>query len=221
MRVTALVILNSAASSSSSPEAADPVVLANATDVSRFGYFQRFAAREFILFVARTVANRTPAGQRQSVQHEEYKVHSYNRHDLCALAFMDDHYPVRSAFALLNQILDEYQKAFGESWRGVKVDATQPWPYLTEALTKFQLKCCFFFMSFPFLFLQDPAEVDKLFKIQRDLDETKIILHKTIENLLDRGVKLDDLVEKSSDLSAASQMFYKQAKKTNQCCTML
>ncbi|XP_042385088.1 VAMP-like protein YKT61 [Zingiber officinale] len=205
MRVTALVILNSAVSSSSSPEAADPVVLANATDVSRFGYFQRFAAREFILFVARTVANRTPPGQRQSVQHEEYKVHSYNRNDLCALAFMDDHYPVRSAFALLNQILDEYQKAFGESWRGVKVDATQPWPYLTEALTKFQ----------------DPAEVDKLFKIQRDLDETKIILHKTIENLLDRGVKLDDLVEKSSDLSAASQMFYKQAKKTNQCCTML
>ncbi|XP_074588480.1 VAMP-like protein YKT61 [Curcuma longa] len=206
MRVTALVILNSSASSSSSSsEAADPVVLANATDVSRFGYFQRFAAREFILFVARTVAKRTPPDQRQSVQHEEYKVHSYNRNDLCALAFTDDHYPVRSAFSLLNQILDEYQKAFGESWRDVKVDATQPWLYLTEALIKFQ----------------DPAEVDKLFKIQRDLDETKIILHKTIENLLDRGVKLDDLVEKSSDLSAASQMFYKQAKKTNQCCTML
>jgi hypothetical protein len=28
-------------------------------------------------------------------------------------------------------------------------------------------------------------------------------------------------VEKSSDLSMASQMFYKQAKKTNSCCTIL
>lgn len=34
----------------------------------------------------------------------EYKVHSYNRNGLCALGFMDDHYPVRSAFSLLNQV---------------------------------------------------------------------------------------------------------------------
>ncbi|MQL94770.1 hypothetical protein Taro_027413 [Colocasia esculenta] len=52
----------------------------------------------------------------------------------------------------------------------------------------------------------DPAEADKLLKIQRDLDETKIILHKTIDSVLARGEKLDSLVEKSSDLSAASQV---------------
>ena len=34
----------------------------------------------------------------------EYKVHAYNREGLCALSFMDDHYPVRSAFSLLNQV---------------------------------------------------------------------------------------------------------------------
>ncbi|XP_039124301.1 VAMP-like protein YKT61 [Dioscorea cayenensis subsp. rotundata] len=200
MKITALLVLKSDSSSSG-----DSIVLANATDVSHFGYFQRGAAREFILFVGRTVAKRTPPGQRQSVQHEEYKVHSYNRNGLCALAFMDDHYPVRSAFSLLNTVLDEYQKAFGETWRAVQADSSQPWPYLNEALTKFQ----------------DPAEADKLLRIQRDLDETKIILHKTIDSVLARGEKLDSLVEKSSDLSAASQMFYKQAKKTNQCCTIL
>ena len=41
--------------------------------------------------------------------------------------------------------------------------------------------------------LQDPAQADKLTKIQRDLDETKIILHKTIESVLDRGEKLDQV----------------------------
>ncbi|PKA61528.1 VAMP-like protein YKT61 [Apostasia shenzhenica] len=206
MKITAILVLKcSGAGDSSSSGSAEPVVLANASDVSHFGYFQRSAAKEFILFVGRTVAKRTPPAQRQSVQHEEYMVHSYNRNGLCAVAFMDDNYPVRSAFSLLNTVLDEYQKAFGESWRTVQADVTQPWPFANEALTKFQ----------------DPAEADKLLKIQRDLDETKIILHKTIDSVLARGEKLDSLVEKSSDLSAASQMFYKQARKTNQCCTVL
>ena len=49
----------------------------------------------------------------------------------------------------------------------------------------------------------------------------KVILHKTIESMLERGEKLDSLVDKSSDLSMASQMFYKQARKTNSCCKMM
>ncbi|XAR50745.1 hypothetical protein NMG60_11005160 [Bertholletia excelsa] len=200
MKITALLVLKCNQDGSS-----EPVILANASDVSHFGYFQRSSAKEFIVFVCRTVAKRTPPGQRQSVQHEEYKVHSYNWNGLCALGFMDDHYPVQSAFSLLNQVLDEYKKNFGESWRTVQADKTQPWPYLDEALTKFQ----------------DPAQADKLLKVQRELDETKIILHKTIDSVLARGERLDSLVEKSSDLSSASQMFYKQAKKTNQCCTIL
>lgn len=207
MKITALLVLKC------NPEGTDPVILANALDVSHFGYFQRSSVKEFILFVARTVASRTPPSQRQSVQHEgprsllfisssirffssnwnslmisdllacaeigfqqylsisnfyytkhthtrdlvllklnyvnvlmlcvlessmhnlssfvfrdfetlhsllvfcivndhflcflyliEYKVHAYNRNGICSLGFMDDHYPVRSAFSLLNQV---------------------------------------------------------------------------------------------------------------------
>ncbi|XP_039140940.1 VAMP-like protein YKT61 [Dioscorea cayenensis subsp. rotundata] len=54
--------------------------------------------------------------------------------------------------------------------------------------------------------IKDPAEADKLLRIQRDLDETKIILHKTIDGVLAQGEKLDSLVEKNSDLSVASQV---------------
>jgi synaptobrevin family protein YKT6 len=43
---------------------------------------------------------------------------------------------------------------------------------------------------------------------------------KTIDSVLERGVKLDNLVERSNDLSAQSKMFYKQAKKTNSCCVI-
>ncbi|CAL9782352.1 unnamed protein product, partial [Musa acuminata subsp. burmannicoides] len=81
------------------------------------------------------------------------------------------------------KVLDECQKNFGNSWRAVREDTTQAWPYLTEGLTKFQ----------------DPAEADKLFKIQRDLDQTKIISSRQFSALA-QGEELDSLVEKSSDL---------------------
>ena len=45
-------------------------------------------------------------------------------------------------------------------------------------------------------------------RIQKELDETKIVLHKTIESVLERGEKIDSLVEKSDGLSAQSKMFY-------------
>ena len=39
--------------------------------------------------------------------------------------------------------------------------------------------------------------------------------HKTIESVLERGEKLDNLVERSNALSAQSKMFYKTAKKVS------
>lgn len=65
---------------------------------------------------------------------------------------------------------------------------------------------------------QDPREADSMMRLQAELDETKIILHSTIANLLKRGEKLDDLVAKSEDLSSQSKLFYKTAKKTTRCC---
>jgi synaptobrevin homolog YKT6 len=50
-------------------------------------------------------------------------------------------------------------------------------------------------------------------KVQQELDETKVVLHKTIESVLQRGEKLDQLVERSDALSAQSRLFYKTAKK--------
>jgi synaptobrevin homolog YKT6 len=46
-----------------------------------------------------------------------------------------------------------------------------------------------------------------------ELNDTKDVLHKTIESILERGEKLDNLVEKSDALSSQSRMFYKAAKK--------
>lgn len=57
---------------------------------------------------------------------------------------------------------------------------------------------------------KDPHQADNIMKIQKELDETKIVLHKTIESVLQRGEKIDDLVQKSDGLSSQSKMFYRK-----------
>lgn len=51
---------------------------------------------------------------------------------------------------------------------------------------------------------QNPAEADKITRMQKELDEVKDVLQQSIEQVLQRGEKLDDLVDKSEELSAVS-----------------
>ena len=54
-------------------------VLINANDLSSFSFYQRGSVSEFMSFLSKTVAERTPQGQRQSVQENNYVAHVYNR----------------------------------------------------------------------------------------------------------------------------------------------
>ena len=184
---------------------AEPTCLGKAEDVAEFGYFQRGSVREMLTLISRTIVKRTLPGQRQSVEQDQYLVHVTNRGGLVAIAVMDREYPSRSAFCVLSKMSDDYVARVGDAWKTVASDDARGDAILAEAIAKYQ----------------DPMEADKILKIQRELDETKVVLHKTIDSVLARGEKLDNLVDKSTDLSLASQMFYKQAKKQNQCCTMM
>jgi synaptobrevin homolog YKT6 len=123
----------------------------------------------------------------------------------------DHEYPHRVAFNLLNQILDEFlQKHPKIRWttpltsgatRGGRDVPVTPFQQLKEYLVKYQ----------------NPHEADSILRVQKEIDETKVILHKTIESMLDRGERLDQLVDKSEKLSAQSKTFYKVAQKTNAC----
>eukprot|EP00567_Pseudictyota_dubia_P018588 CAMPEP_0197433758 /NCGR_PEP_ID=MMETSP1175-20131217/1577_1 /TAXON_ID=1003142 /ORGANISM="Triceratium dubium, Strain CCMP147" /LENGTH=201 /DNA_ID=CAMNT_0042962237 /DNA_START=81 /DNA_END=686 /DNA_ORIENTATION=+ len=183
----------------------DPIPLCMACELSSFGFFQRQGVKEMLTFFSKTFTKRTQPGQRQSITHEQYVVHCYVRSDGLAGAVTTDlEYPARVAFVLLTQILDEFTGAVGDSWKTVTTPESVSFPPIENYLQKYQ----------------DPATADKVTKIQKDLDETTQILHKTIDSVLERGSKLDDLVERSDDLSKQSKMFYKQAKKTNSCCVI-
>lgn len=181
------------------------VELASAEDLSSFSIFQRPSVREFTKFFSTTIATRTPAGQRQSIEEGSNVGHVYARSEgLAGVVISDKEYPVRVAFALLNKVLDEYLVAHPKSQWATLTAATPAtaFPPLDEYLRSYQ----------------DPHQADSILRVQQELDETKVVLHKTIESVLQRGEKLDTLVDKSEALSSTSRMFYKQAKKTNSCC---
>jgi synaptobrevin family protein YKT6 len=54
--------------------------------------------------------------------------------------------------------------------------------------------------------------------VQREIEEVKLIMVENIDKVLERGEKIDDLVEKSNTLSIESKKFYKKSKKLNSCC---
>ncbi|KAI0045927.1 snare protein YKT6 [Auriscalpium vulgare] len=188
------------------PPSGPSATLSSASDLSSFSFYQRGSVGEFMTFFTKTVAERTPQGQRQSVQENNYTAHVYNRggaEQLAAVIITDQEYPVRPAFSLLTKLLDDFAAKVPQS--AFKNPSAISFPDINTYLEKYQ----------------DPRQADNIMRVQQELDETKIVLHKTIESVLQRGEKLDNLVERSNALSAQSKMFYKTAKKQNSCCTVM
>ena len=124
----------------------------------------------------------------------------------------DAEYPQRVAFDYGAKVVEEFTTKYPTALNpppnpptSAPPDSALPLPQSTALLTKYQ----------------DPHEVDKLLAIQRDLGETKGVLLKTIDDLLERNEKLEGLVERSNDLSLQSKAFMKQSQGLNSCCVLL
>ncbi|KAG8460542.1 hypothetical protein KFE25_013192 [Diacronema lutheri] len=189
----------------------EPVVLTSASELSSFGYFQRSSVLEMMAFFGRQFSKPSQPGTRNSVKHEDFFCYIYaTPHGFNAVAFADAEYPSRVAFGYLAQLGEVFmQSTGGQLPRGAA---------LTEGCMNGAFKGTHDAMLLKF---QDPAEADQLTSIMRQLDETKLVLHETIETAIERGQKIDTLIEKSNELSGSSKMFYKTARKQNQCCRLM
>uniref|UniRef100_A0A673T638 Synaptobrevin homolog YKT6 n=2 Tax=Suricata suricatta TaxID=37032 RepID=A0A673T638_SURSU len=182
------------------------VLLKAAYDVSSFSFFQRSSVQEFMTFTSQLIVERSAKGSRASVKEQEYLCHVYVRNDsLAGVVIADSEYPSRVAFTLLEKVLDEFSKQVDRIEWPVGSPATIHYTALDGHLSRYQ----------------NPREADPMTKVQAELDETKIILHNTMESLLERGEKLDDLVSKSEVLGTQSKAFYKTARKQNSCCAVM
>ncbi|XP_017758995.1 PREDICTED: synaptobrevin homolog YKT6 isoform X2 [Eufriesea mexicana] len=170
-------------------------ILKGAYDVESFSFFQRKSVKEFMTFISKTIVERTQSCSRQSVKEGD---------NLAAVLISDHEYPRRVAHTLITKVMDEFATKYPQS----------VWDTLSEVMTDFAQ------INIYLVKYQNPNEADALTKIQNDLDETKIILHGTLEAVLKRGENVDELVSKSQVLSVQSKAFYKTARKTNSCCSL-
>ncbi|KAK0722897.1 Longin-like domain-containing protein [Lasiosphaeria miniovina] len=182
------------------------VVLAGAHELSEWSRFTRNEYGNFMTMIGKTVAERTSPGQRQSVEEQDYVVHCYARSEGVAGVIITKDYPAMAAHSVLSKLIDQFLSETPlDTIEAATTDNSVDFPALEEYLNTYQ----------------DANEANSIAKIQAELDETKIVLHKAIDSVLQRGEKLDDLVAKSSDLSSQSKMFYKTAKKQNSCCLVM
>jgi synaptobrevin family protein YKT6 len=124
-------------------------------------------------------------------------MHLYVRLDgLTGVVITDNKYPERIAQTLINKMLFEYDAN--------NKDKTKIYNIIESLFNTYQ----------------DIKEADKITKIQSTLDEIKDIMHKNIEQVMNRGEKIDDLVIKSNELSEASKIFFNSGRrlKRKYCC---
>jgi hypothetical protein len=68
---------------------------------------------------------------------------------------------------------------------------------------------------------QNPRYVDKIYSIRQEINENKIILLDSIDKLLEREEKLDELICKTEKLQVESFALRKEAEELNKCCIIL
>jgi len=89
-----------------------------------------------MVFTAQITTERTQAGQRQSVQQQEYMCHVFVREDgLAAVLFSDQDYPRRVAFTMLSKVCKVVQRIgyflFGIPFNFIPLDSL----YLADTYT--------------------------------------------------------------------------------------
>ena len=119
------------------------------------------------------------------------------------MAITDGEYPDRVAFWILHEALQSFNAQVKPSdWEAVNKDTDKTFKFLEDLIKKWQ----------------NPAEHDKLFQIEKELNEITDIMKKNLNEILRKGESLDRLLEKSKDLNQVSVGFYKKAKDNNSCC---
>lgn len=180
-------------------------------DLYPFPYLQRSPIREYIRFFSQTVVDRSKSSdEKQSVVLKENMglAHVIARpNGLRAVVLCGAEYPPRVAFNLLIDALNSFEDANKGVW---------PLANTPEEVKKLSTgEPGALFKKY-----QNVDEMDKLAEAQRKVDDTKEIVQKTLESMLDRQENLEELMKASEEVSETSYQMYKKSKNVNKCCKM-
>lgn len=199
-----MTILSLIIGTSCRPES-DTVLLHSSYYLQDEWFFNKSSVKEACIFATKFVLSRAKEEEQSIVQYRNYSVYYRTTKGLGAVFVSDEEYPIHVAKKVLLGCMNEYIKHSDGNWMFCKANNM----YSIESIDKLLEQS------------QVPENIDKIHKVHKQLEETKVILHRTIGSLLKRGEQLEDLIKKSNDLSERSKRFYKESKKMNRCCFIL
>lgn len=161
-----------------------------------YNFFERHHLQEFCTFIARSYAKNHLNESNEILQHDQFSVQIMLYRGLIATCITSESHSSNNIRLFLNEALSLFTRDYEQNLYN-KVDRDQ----------------CFELVELKTLVNKH----QKVEQIYETMDETKEILVKNIEDLIDRGTNLDELIEKSDDLSYSSKMFAKKARGMN-CC---
>lgn len=188
-------------------------LLLNEQDLSSFNFLLRKNANQVLTFCSRTVAERTDpsATGALSITYQGYFCHGWlGDNGLFACVITNEEYPQSAAINAAKTVLVKFRQTIPSNrFASIKADA-EPGQFVLPSTSQWISEW------------QNPDNVSKLTKINKQLEETKSILVKNIDSLLKVNEDLESIANKSQDLNAASKTFVRTAQQTNRCpCSVM
>mmetsp|Transcript_21485 Transcript_21485/g.54152 ORF Transcript_21485/g.54152 Transcript_21485/m.54152 type:complete len:219 (+) Transcript_21485:105-761(+) len=137
---------------------------------------------------------------KMSYLYDRFTFHYMTAGGLTYLCMADESFPKRIAFSFLA----DTQRRFEAAYR----------PDVIQRAVAFQMNedFCRTLANQMTYYSKDPA-ADKLSQVRAQVDETKGIMVENIDKLMDRGERIELLVEKTNDLDQQAYTFQTEAKK--------
>lgn len=205
-------------------------LLSRSENLYDFNILGRNSIRSFMKFGANELINRTEKGCPRTLIYKTFLLHSNITHstrsnsvngrkEYGSVIITDQDYNPRVAYKLveesINMYITKYYENVGNGSNSSNVndiDNIDDKDFNGKKIKKFPE------LDTLLIHYQDPSHIDKVIKVNNLLDENLVTIRETLGSLLERGEKIDTLVEKSDILNKSSKMFYYKAKKNNNCC---
>uniref|UniRef100_K1RNJ1 Vesicle-associated membrane protein 7 n=1 Tax=Magallana gigas TaxID=29159 RepID=K1RNJ1_MAGGI len=139
-----------------------------------------------------------PEDSKLTYSHGSYLFHYISEDRIIYLCISDDDFERSKAFLFLNEVKRRFQTQYG-----VRAQTALPYSMNSEFSRV---------LASQMRYVTDKMEPDKVEKVQGQVDELKGIMVKNIDNIADRGEKLELLVDKTEELNANAVSFKKSSR---------
>lgn len=186
--------------------------LAAVSAVSFFSLFQKSKITEIMRFISKTISDRCETERRSSIADGDFVVHVYKHNfaqlmkenvppDICCVIITDVQYPKEVAHRLIDKICQFGGNGRFKDGMATVEEKDECVRFLADIIKKYQ-----------------KPSADTMYKMKQDVEETKHILCQAVEKLLQRGEKLEDLIDRTEYLSQNSKTLLKRARKGSRVC---